>query len=55
MFPSIDLGTERAHLVRVEGLDGRLRPDRHERGRRDLAVAGADDTGAGSAVRRLDD
>ena len=45
---------ERAHLVRVEALDGRLRPDRHERGRRHLAVRGAEDAGARGAVRRLE-
>ena len=52
--PEDHVRPELAHLVRVEALDGRLRPDRHERRRGDLAVGGADDAGARRAVRRLE-
>ena len=45
-----DLGAERVQLVRVDGLHGRLRPDRHEGGRPHLAVRGAQDAGARGAV-----
>ncbi len=38
-----DVRAERPHLVGVERLDRRLRPDRHERRRRDVAVRGAED------------
>ena len=49
-----DRGPRRAHLVRVERLDGRLRPDWHERGRRDLAMGGPEHAGARGAVGRSD-
>ena len=48
------VGAERAHLGGSERLDGGLRADRHERGRPDLAVRGADHAGAGGAVGRLE-
>ena len=46
--------TERAHFVGMERLHRRLRPDGHERGRRDLAVRGPEHAGAGGAVGRSD-
>ena len=49
-----DLGAERTHLVRVEHLDGGLRPDRHERGRPQLAVLRLQDAGPRITVRRRD-
>jgi hypothetical protein len=49
-----DLRAGGADLVRVERLDGRLRPDGHERGRRDLAVRGFEDAGPGLSVGRRD-
>ena len=36
-----------AYLLRVERLHGRLRPDRHEGGGRDVAVGGVDGSDAG--------
>jgi hypothetical protein len=48
-----DLGAKRGHLVRVERLDRRLRPDGHEDGRLDVAVGGPQQTGAGTSVCRL--
>ena len=49
-----DVGAERPHLVRVQGLDGALRADGHERGRADLAVSRRDDARPRGAVRRND-
>ena len=49
-----DLGPERAHLVGVEHLHGRLRPDGHERGRAHFAVRGRDDACSRLALSRLD-
>src|SRR5262249_11838369 len=43
---------ERADLVGVEGLDGRLRPDGHEDRRRDVAVGRVEDAGARPPVSR---
>ena len=54
MLPSTIVRAERAQLVRVERLDRRLRPDRHERGRRDVAVRGAENAGARAPVGRRD-
>ncbi len=48
-----DLRAEVAHLVRVERLDGPLRPDRHEDRRAHLAVRGAQHAGARGAVGRV--
>jgi hypothetical protein len=45
---------ERAHLIRVEALDGPLRADGHEGRRRDVAVRGADHSRAGGAVGGLE-
>ena len=45
-----DRGTQLAHAVRVEPLDGRLRPDGHEGRRRNVAVRGAKNPGARGAV-----
>jgi hypothetical protein len=47
-----DARAERAQLVRVDGLHRPLRPDRHERGRRDVAVRRVEDAGARGAVGR---
>ena len=38
-----DRGAELAQLVGIEALDGRLRPHRHERRRRDVAVRGVEE------------
>jgi hypothetical protein len=48
--PEDDRGTDRPQPVRVEPLDGRLRPDRHEGRRRHVAVGRAEDTGARGCV-----
>ena len=45
-----DVGAERADLVRVERLDGSLRPDGHEGRRPDVPVRRGENTGAGRAV-----
>ena len=45
-----DLRPERAHLVGVQRLDGRLRSDGHEHRRAHLAVRGRQHAGAGGAV-----
>ena len=42
------------HLVGVQRLHGRLGADGHEGRRRDVAVGGVDDAGAGGAVARLE-
>jgi hypothetical protein len=47
-----DVRTQLAHLVRMQALDRRLRPDRHERGSGDLAVRRAQHPRAGRAVLR---
>jgi hypothetical protein len=44
-----DLGPQRLQLVRQHGLDGGLRADRHEDGRRHRAVGGVQHAGAGGA------
>ena len=49
-----DLRADLPQLVRVEALHGSLGADGHERGRRDLAVGGAQDPCAGGAVAGLD-
>ena len=49
-----DLRADRVELVRVDGLDGRLRPDRHEDRRADVAVRGVENAGARGAVARGD-
>ena len=45
-----DLRAEPAHLVRIQRLHGRLRPDRHEHRRAHLAVRGREDPGPRSTV-----
>ena len=42
------------HLVGMQRLHRPLRPDRHERGRRDVPVEGRDDAGPGDAVEGLE-
>ena len=49
-----DVGAERAHLVRVERLDGSLRPDGHEGRRPDLPVRRGEHAGASRAVGRVE-
>ena len=44
------VGAERLHLIRVHGLDGRRRADRHEGGRADDAARHPDFAGARRAV-----
>ena len=48
-----DLRAEGAQLGRIDALDRRLRPNRHERGRAYLAVGGLEDPGASGAVGGL--
>jgi hypothetical protein len=45
-----DLRADRAHLVGVQRLHGRLGAHRHEDGRADLAVRGREHAGARGAV-----
>ena len=47
-----DVGAELAQLVGVDGLDGGLGADRHERGSRHVAVRRAQRAGASKPVRR---
>ncbi len=49
-----DRRAELPDSIRVEALDRRLRPDRHERGRGHVAVGGGQDARAGFAVDRGD-
>ena len=43
-----------AHLLRMKRLHGRFRPDRHEGGRRNVAVGRVNGSDTGRAVRRLE-